>query len=76
MSQQLYQLPANTMNPPVEALFARLLEEMDGRESAEWDATESQVDAKVYSDPDIYRLEIDRIFRRVPLCLEIGRAHV
>ena len=66
MSQDSAQLPPDTMNPPIKALFARLLEEMDGSESAEWDATETTHDAKVYSDPDIYRLEID----------QIGRAHV
>ena len=38
---------ADTMTPPIKALFARLLEEMDGAESAEWDATETLLDAKV-----------------------------
>ena len=69
MNQVASQPAPDTMTPPIKALFTRLLEEMDGAESAEWDATETLLDAKVYNDPDIYRQEIDRIFRRVPLCL-------
>lgn len=61
--------PHPSMNPPLQALFERLLKELEQPESAEWDATETLLDAKVYSDPGIYRQEIDQIFRRMPLCL-------
>jgi glycine betaine catabolism A len=57
------------MSPALTNLFARLLEEMDANESVEWDATESTLAANVYHDPTIYAREIDRIFRRLPLCL-------
>ncbi len=57
------------MSPALTALFRRMLDEMDGRESVEWDPTETTVDANVYGDPGIHKLEIDRIFRRLPLCL-------
>jgi phenylpropionate dioxygenase-like ring-hydroxylating dioxygenase large terminal subunit len=57
------------MNPPMEMLFRRLLGEIDSAEGSDWDATDSRLDAKVYCDPEIHRLEIERIFRRLPLCL-------
>ena len=57
------------MNESLERLFRRLLDELDLPESSEWDETESLLDASVYSDPAFLEAEIERIFRRVPLCL-------
>ena len=57
------------MNEPLARLFRRMLDEIDKRESVEWDDRESTLDPAVYSDPTIYAREIDRIFRRLPLCL-------
>ncbi len=57
------------MNPPLQALFQRLLSEVDSAEGSDWDTTDSLLDARVYSDPEIHRQEVDRIFRRLPLCL-------
>ena len=39
------------MSEPLARLFQRLLDEMESRESVEWDAAESTLDAGVYSDP-------------------------
>jgi len=60
------------LNPPLIALFRRLLAERDQPEGADWDATDSEIDCAVYHDPDIHRREVERVFRRMPLCL--GRA--
>jgi phenylpropionate dioxygenase-like ring-hydroxylating dioxygenase large terminal subunit len=51
------------------ALFQRMLDEIESRESAEWDAGESTLDPTVYGSQARYDLEIDKIFRKVPLCL-------
>ena len=50
-------------------LFRRLLDELDCPESVEWDTTESTINPAVYSDAEHYQLEVDAIFRRMPLCL-------
>jgi len=60
------------LNPPIIGLFRRLLDERDQREGADWDATDSELDCAVYQDPEIHRREVERVFRRMPLCL--GRA--
>lgn len=57
------------MNAPLVSLFERLLHEMDLRESVEWDTQESTLNPAIYSDPTIHQREVDRIFRRTPLCL-------
>ncbi len=57
------------MTPTLAGLFQRLLDEFEGRESIEWDAGETALDAAVYTDPEIHRQEIERIFRKVPICL-------
>lgn len=57
------------MSEGLASLFQRMLNELDHPESVEWDASESTLDPTIYTDPTIYREEIDRIFRRVPLCL-------
>ncbi len=57
------------MNPPLTKLFQRMLDEMALRESVEWDASESTLDPAIYFDPAIHRQEVERIFRRLPLCL-------
>src|SRR5690606_6156406 len=57
------------MTDALARLFRRLLEEMDTSESVEWDAGESTLDPAVYRDPSIHQREVERIFRRVPLCL-------
>ncbi len=61
--------PNLPMNPPLAKLFRRMLDEIEQPESAEWDDCESTLDPAIYFDPSIYRQEIDRIFRRLPLCL-------
>lgn len=62
-------MPISRMNPPLEQLFARLLRDMDQRESPEWDAEDSRIDPAVYSDPVILAREKAAIFRKLPLCL-------
>jgi len=57
------------MTPTLAALFQRLLGEFEGRDSIEWDQGTTALDAAVYTDPAIYRKEMDRIFRKVPICL-------
>ncbi len=69
MSAQPATSPPLPMSAPLAKLFRRMLDELDQRESSEWDTRESTLDPAIYSDPAIYDLEIDRIFRRVPLCL-------
>lgn len=57
------------MNEALARLFQRMLEEIDQPESVEWDAVESTLDPAVYVDPGVHAREIERIFRRLPLCL-------
>lgn len=57
------------MTEGLQRLCQRLIDEAQQPESAEWDPTETELDGAVYSDPGIYRREIERIFRRVPICL-------
>jgi len=57
------------MNDALSVLFKRMLDEMEQRESVEWDAGVSTIDPAIYCDAGIYRKEIDRLFRRMPLCL-------
>lgn len=61
--------PMLPMNAGLARLFERLLAEVDQPDSVEWNESETTLDPAVYFDPDRYRLEIERIFRRVPLCL-------
>lgn len=69
MSAQPITSPPLPMSEPLAKLFRRMLDEMDQQDSVEWDPSENTLDPAIYSDPAIYRQEIDRIFRRVPLCL-------
>ena len=62
-------LPPAPMNAALERLFQRLLDEMDDRESSEWDAQESHVDVQAYSDPAHLTREISHVLRRLPVCL-------
>lgn len=57
------------MTDDLARLFRRLLDELDGRDSVEWDAAESTLDPAIYRDPAVHAREVTRIFRRVPLCL-------
>lgn len=57
------------MNDALSVLFKRMLDEMEQRESVEWDAGVSTLDPAIYCDAGIHKKEIDRIFRKVPLCL-------
>ncbi len=68
-SQDSARQPSLPLTPGLQSLFQRLLDETGKPESVEWDATETLLDGTVYSDPDTYRREIDRLFRRLPLCL-------
>ena len=58
-----------TPNEPLLSLFQRMLDEMEQKESVEWDADSGTLDAAIYHDAAIYDKEIARIFKRVPLCL-------
>lgn len=69
MSAQLDSPLPLPLNEPLAGLFRRLLDELDEPESIEWDARESTLDSSIYHDPAVLNKEIDRIFRRVPLCL-------
>jgi Rieske 2Fe-2S family protein len=57
------------INQPLLSLFQRMLDEMESKESVEWDADTGTLDPKIYFDQEIYEKEIARIFKRVPLCL-------
>jgi phenylpropionate dioxygenase-like ring-hydroxylating dioxygenase large terminal subunit len=57
------------MTDDLTRLFRRMLDELDDRESAEWDAREARLDPAIYHEPAIHAQEVARIFRRVPLCL-------
>ena len=57
------------MNPPLQRLFQRMLDELDQSTSSEWDPEQTTLDPAVYHDPAHYQKEIDRLFRRLPLCL-------
>src|SRR5258707_1085792 len=52
-----------------QTLFQRLLGEMDGRTSPDWQADEAGLDPPPYVDPTRFRRERERLFRRMPLCL-------
>ena len=58
-----------TPNEPLLHLFQRMLDEMESKESVEWDADTGTLDPKIYFDKAIHDKEIARIFKRVPLCL-------
>jgi Rieske 2Fe-2S family protein len=55
--------------PRWQGLFERLLAELDHRASPDWSADQTTLDPMIYSDPERYRIERDRLFRRLPLCL-------
>ena len=50
-------------------LFQRLLGEIDGRTSPDWQADEAGLDPGLYIDPTRFARERERLFRRMPLCL-------
>jgi glycine betaine catabolism A len=52
-----------------QGLFHRLLEELDQRESPEWDSVESEIDSSIYTGLDRFQAEMAQVFRRMPLCL-------
>ncbi len=60
--------PAATA-PHWQALFQRLLAEMGGRTSPDWQADVAGLDPALYTDPARFGRERERLFRRLPLCL-------
>jgi phenylpropionate dioxygenase-like ring-hydroxylating dioxygenase large terminal subunit len=62
-------LPPAPLNAALKRLFRRMLDEMDQRESSEWDGREGHVDVADYSDPAHLVSEISHVLRRLPLCL-------
>ena len=60
--------PASTV-PHWQPLFQRLLGEIDGRTSPDWQADEAGLDPALYIDPTRFARERERLFRRMPLCL-------
>lgn len=60
--------PAATA-PHWQPLFQRLLAEMDGRTSPDWQADVAGLDPALYIDPARFGHERERLFRRLPLCL-------
>jgi Rieske 2Fe-2S family protein len=60
--------PAPTV-PHWQPLFQRLLGEMDGRTSPDWQADEAGLAPALYIDPTRFARERERLFRRLPLCL-------
>ena len=61
--------PPAPLNAALTRLFQRMLDEMDGSESVEWDGQEGYVAAAAYSDPDFLAREVKHVLRRLPLCL-------
>jgi len=55
--------------PHWQNLFQRLLAEMDGRASPDWQADEAGLDPALYTDPSRFEQEQAHLFRRLPLCL-------
>jgi Rieske 2Fe-2S family protein len=55
--------------PHWETLFQRLLAEMDGRTSPDWQADVAGLDPALYTDPARFGRERERLFRPLPLCL-------
>ena len=55
--------------PHWQPLFQRLLGEMDGRTSPDWQADEAGLAPALYIDPTRFARERERLFRRLPLCL-------
>jgi len=55
--------------PHWQPLFQRLLGEIDGRTSPDWQADEAGLDPGLYIDPTRFARERERLFRRMPLCL-------
>jgi phenylpropionate dioxygenase-like ring-hydroxylating dioxygenase large terminal subunit len=58
-----------TLASPWQTLFERLLGELDGRASPDWQAEPVALDPRIYHDPDRFVVERERLFRRLPLCL-------
>lgn len=50
-------------------IFQRLLGELDGRSSPDWQADEASLDPAIYLDDERFAREQARLFRRFPLCL-------
>src|SRR3954471_13400558 len=50
-------------------LFQRLLGEIDGRTSPDWQADEAGLDPSLYIDPTRFARQREGLFRLLPLCL-------
>jgi Rieske 2Fe-2S family protein len=60
----------NAVSPqPWHSLFDRLIGEWGSQRGSGPDRTEVLLPASVYTDPARYGLELDRLFRRMPLCI-------
>jgi Rieske 2Fe-2S family protein len=57
------------MTTPWQPLFERLIGELDGRTSPDWQAPHTTLDPSIYRDPERFAAERDRLFRRLPLCV-------
>ena len=53
--------PPAPLNAALSRLFQRMLDEMDGNESVEWDGQEGYVAAAAYSDPDFLAREVKHV---------------
>lgn len=57
------------MTDRLAALCQRLSDEFEQSESVEWQTTETEIPAAAYTDPAVFDREVERLFRRMPLCL-------
>ena len=59
----------STTGSPWRPLFERLLDELDGQKSPDWQAAKIALDPKVYYDGKRFQAVREQLFRRLPLCL-------
>ena len=54
---------------PWQPLFERLIGELEGQSSPDWQMPNTTLDPSIYRCPDRFAAERDRLFRRLPLCV-------
>ena len=62
-------MTTQAMSTPWQPLFERLIGELDGHSSPDWQLPNTTLDPSIYRDPERFAAERDRLFRRLPLCV-------
>jgi len=62
-------MTTQAMTTPWQPLFERLIVELDGQSSADWQMPTTTLDPSIYRCPERFAAERDRLFRRQPLCV-------